>query len=143
MKITTDIFNNFEADLDNEQTKLLFLIPLIQIAWECEAISPREKQTIFSAAREDGIDERHKLNYVLDKLLTNQPSQDFFEDCLLEIKNRLLIMTVVERKTIRTRILARCKQVAASAGGKSLMDINHHISDRELDLLANIHDTLN
>ena len=142
MKITIEIFGNFERELNKQETVLLFICPLIQTAWECEAISPRERQVIFKSAREDGIDERSDLNNTLNDLLKNQPSQEFFEECLLEIKKRLLEMTVISRKALRARILSRCREVAESAGGKSLMDINHHISDRELDLLANIHDTL-
>lgn len=142
MRVKTAIFKNFAEELNRDEVTLLFLIPLIQTAWACGAISPREKQVIFTTAREDGIDERHNFNDVLNEMLTNQPGKQFFEDCLVEIRSRLLEMTVAERRTTREKILSRCKNVAASAGGKSLMDINHNISDRELDLLSDIHDSI-
>lgn len=144
MKKRTKLFANIEevGQLTDEEISLLFLTPLVQTAWVCGGISPREKHVIYKAAREESIDERHHFNDVIDEWLKYQPSQDFFDDCLALINDSLEKMTVKERNSLKSKILQRCNQVAASAGGKSLMDINHHISLQETHLLNKLREIL-
>lgn len=144
MKRRNTLFENTESIdiLTEEERSLLFLMPLIQTAWACGAVSPREKQVIYTAAREESIDERHEFNNAIDEWLNYQPSQEFFEDCLLLISNHLKQMTVKDRKELKAKILSRCDKVAASAGGKSLMDTNHHISAEERHLLNRLREVL-
>lgn len=139
-KLFTDI--NEVEKLTDEEISLLFLTPLVQTAWVCSGVSPREKQVIFTAAREESIDERHEFNEIIDEWLKYQPSQQFFAGCLDLINDSLHKMTVKERNSVKTKILERCNQVAASAGGKSLMDINHHISPQETHLLNKLREVL-
>ena len=122
---------------------LLFLVPLVQVAWAHGAISPRERQLIFEAARIEGIDGRDALNDVLADWLLNQPGQKFFNDCLQLINEKLTQMTVKERNQRKASILDYGKRVAAAAGGKSLMDINHDISEEEQATLNEISEMMN
>ena len=124
-----------QKELSEIEPAFLNLMPLVQIAWAHGAISPREKRLIFEAARADSIDERSPLNDTLADLLKYQPSQAFFDDCLSLIAKNLRQMTVRERTDLRDKILRRCREVAASAGDKSLMDLNHRISPEEKNLL--------
>jgi hypothetical protein len=144
MKKRTDLFLNAEStdELKTEEISLLYLMPLIQMAWICGAISPHEKQVIFSAARLEGIDELHEFNNVIDEFLTYQPSQVFFDKCLLLINTGFENMTVKERKKIKETILQGCNQVAASAGDKSQMDTNHIVSPEESHLLNRLKELL-
>jgi hypothetical protein len=144
MKKRTNLFLNTESTdaLTNDEISLLYLMPLIQTAWVCGAVSPREKQVIFSAARLESIDERHEFNNVIDEFLSYQPSQAFFEKCLLLINSGFENMTVKERTKIKETILQRCNQVAASAGEKSPMDTNHAISPEESHLLNRLKEIL-
>lgn len=144
MKKRNSLFANIENinGLTNEEISLLFLTPLVQTAWVCGAVSPREKQVIYTAAREESIDERHQFNDIINEWLNYQPSQLFFEGCLALINNSLEQMTVKERSLKKAKILERCNQVASSAGTKSLMDINHHISPQETHLLNRLRDVL-
>ncbi len=68
--------------LSDPEMPLLFLVPLIETAWAHGAIARNEKQLIFTAAREEQIDEKHPLNGTLDELLIYQPGQQFFDGCL-------------------------------------------------------------
>jgi hypothetical protein len=144
MKKRTRLFTDLESvdNLTDEEKSLLFLTPLVQTAWVCGGISPREKQVIYRAAREEAIDERHQFNDVIDEWLKYQPSRMFFEDCLELINDSLEKMTVKERSTLKSKILERCNQVASAAGSKSLMDINHHISLDETHLLNRLREVL-
>jgi hypothetical protein len=144
MKKRTNLFLNTESidELTTDEVSLLYLMPLIQMAWICEAVSPREKQVIFTAARSQAIDEQHDFNNVIDEFLTYQPSQLFFEKCLELINSGLESMTVIERNKIKATILQHCKEVAASAGEKSPMDVNHNISLEEFHLLNRFREIL-
>lgn len=124
--------------MTDEDMSLLFLMPLVQMAWAHGAISPREKRVIFDAAREEGIDHRSSLNDTLDRWLVYQPSRPFYDECSGLIKTALKTMTVKVRDQKRDKIVERCRTVAASAGGKSLMDINHHVSTEERELLGEL-----
>lgn len=132
----TKTFQMFtEENLPQTVENLLYIVPLIEMAWAHGAVSKREKQMIFAAAREDQIDERDSLNVTLDNLLSYQPSREFFDECLSLIADNLRAKTVKTRSELREKIIGRCLIVAASAGEKSPMDINHHISTEERNLL--------
>lgn len=132
--------NEQQHTSDNE---LLFLMPLVQTAWSHGAIAARERYLIFEAAREDGIDERSSLNDRLDNYLVNQPGQRFFAECLDEIGSILQEMTVNERESLKAKIVKRCQNVAASAGGNSAMDVSAFISAEERRTLTEISEKLN
>ena len=131
-----------QSEMLDEDMSLLFLIPLVQMAWAHGAISPREKQVIFDAAREEGIDHRSSSNDTIDNWLVYQPSRQFYDECLLLLQSKLQTMTVKERDQKRHRILTRCQTVAASAGDRSPMDTNHRISPEEKELMAELEEML-
>ncbi len=142
--INTNYFadKSSQNEMTDEDTSLLFLIPLVQMAWVHGAISPREKQVIFDAAREEGIDHRSSLNDTIDNWLVYQPSRQFYDECLLLIQTELQSMTVKERDQKRNKLLTRCQTVAASAGDRSPLDVNHRISLEEKELLAELKEIL-
>lgn len=144
MKRKTELFRDIDAggELAEEEASLLFLTPLIQTAWVCGAVSPREKQLIFEAAREDGIDERHRFNVVIDEWLSYQPSLQYFDHCLDLINISLDNRTVKERTALKRKMLDRCHKVASSAGDRSLMDVDHGISQVERHFLGRLTEIL-
>ena len=121
--------------LNEAEMPLLFLIPLVETAWAHGAIARNEKQLIFTAAREERIDEKHFLNETLDELLVYQPGQEFFGECLSLIKSRLAAMTVKDRESKRSKLVERCRKIAAAAGGNSTMDVNNFTSPEEREVL--------
>ena len=129
---------NFSRQPEELENELLFLMPLVQTAWAHGAIAAREKHLIFEAAREDGIDERDSINDRLDNYLTNQPSLNFFHECLSKIAGILQAMTVNERESLKSKIIKRCRNVADSAGGNSKMDVSAFTSAEERATLAQI-----
>lgn len=129
--------------LSAAEMPLLFLVPLVETAWAHGAIARNEKQLIFTAAREERIDEKHPLNETLDEMLVYQPRQLFFDDCLSLIKSELAAMPVKEREPKRSKLIDRCKQIAAVAGGNSSMDIDKSVSPEEREVLARLAAELN
>ncbi len=124
--------------LNAAEMPLLFLVPLVETAWAHGAIARNEKQLIFTAAREENIDEKHFLNETLDELLVYQPGQQFFDYSRSLIKAELAAMTVKERESKRAKILDRCRQVAAAAGGSSVMAVDNFTSPEEREVLARL-----
>lgn len=124
--------------LSAAEMPLLFLVPLVETAWAHGAIARNEKHLIFTAAREDLIDEKNQLNEALDELLVYQPGRQFFDDCLSLIKSELTAMTVKERDAIRSKLISRCRQIAAAAGGNSVMDLDKITSPEEREVLARL-----
>jgi hypothetical protein len=131
------------AELSENEIPLLFLVPLIETAWAHGAIARSEKHLIFAAAREEGIDEKHFLNETLDNLLVYQPGRQFFDSCLNRIKGELSSMTVAEREAKLARLINRCREVAAAAGGNSRMDVNNFTSAEEREVLTRLVAELN
>ena len=141
MKHTIDFFQHaieINGSLADEERALLFVLPLIQVAWAHGAISPREALAIFEFAREDGIDATHWFNEKIDSFLVYQPSVKFFDDALGMIGETLSGMTVKHREAEVAKLLSRCEKVAASAGDKSPMDIEHRISSEERRVLDDL-----
>lgn len=130
-------------ELNENEMPLLFLVPLVETAWAHGAVARREKQLIFAAAREEGIHEKHFLNESLDELLIYQPGREFFDSCLMLVKTKLAAMTVAERDPKLAKLISRCRQVAAAAGGNSPMDIDKFTSPEEHEVLTRFISALN
>ena len=145
MKHTIEFFRNTVAEkgeLGEQERALLFLLPLVQVAWAHSAISPREALVIFEAAREEGIDARHWFNEKLDSFLVYQPSSRFFEECIELIGHELSAMKVKERETAVQTLLRRCEAVAAVAGDGTQMDTNHRVTPDEMRVLDQFREIL-
>jgi hypothetical protein len=138
----SDVFIGERTDDSAIEQKLLFLVPLVQIAWSHGIVSTREKRLIFDAAREDGIDERHSLNEKLGEWLVYQPSRRFFNDCLNNLADVLRQMTNKEREQKKSKLLSRCVAVAAVAGDERFDDDIGNISAEERQSLRQILGTL-
>jgi hypothetical protein len=120
-----------------DERRLLFLAPLVQVAWAHGVVSGRERHLIFKAAREDEIDERSPLNESLHEWLTNQPSRRFFDRCLDRLGKMLREMTVREREERRSQLLARCRSIAQVSDDERF-DCGEGISSEERRLLEEI-----
>jgi hypothetical protein len=142
MKHTIDFFRHAieeNGHLADDERALLFVLPLIQVAWAHGAISPREALAIFEIAREDGIDATHWFNEKIDSFLVYQPSMNFFDDAIGMIRETLSGMMVKEREAEIAKMLSRCEKIAASAGDRSPMDVDHRISAEERRVLDDLY----
>ncbi|MDI1240955.1 MAG: hypothetical protein PSX80_03415 [bacterium] len=134
MKHTIDFFRNAieeRGSLSEDERTLLFMLPVIQVAWAHGAISPREALAIFEMAREDGIDSTHWFNEKIDAFLVYQPSAQFYEDALELIRSTVGDMTVRQRESAVSQLISRSEKVAAAAGDRSPMDVDHRVSEQE------------
>ena len=134
---TPQVVSSESNDDSTIEQRLLFLVPLVQVAWSHGIVSTREKHLIFEAARADGIDERHAHNDILDKWLNDQPNRQFYNDSLERLSGILHEMTVRNRESERSKLLSRCTRVAAVTNDERF-DCDGSISAEERGLLAQI-----
>lgn len=137
-KVATE--NDTAGAIDDDSTieqRLLFLVPLVQVAWSHGIVSTREKHLVYEAARADGIDDQHAHNDILSKWLNDQPNRQFYNDSLERLSGILHGMTVRNRESERSKLLSRCTRVAAVTNDERF-DCDGSISAEERGLLAQI-----
>src|SRR5581483_9141016 len=74
-----------ELGYTRETIALLYLAPLLQVAWADGRISPRESSLILRAAHYRGIDEQHPAYAKLTAWLDERPPEEFFAQTLRAI----------------------------------------------------------
>jgi hypothetical protein len=100
-----------------ETVPLLYLVPLVHVAWIDGTVSPRAAEYIIAAARGDGIDDRSVADHLLREWLRSKPSDGFFPDALDAIRSVLQQQASVERRRYIQTLLQHCATVAAASGG--------------------------
>jgi hypothetical protein len=135
-----EILNDLqELGYTPETVMLLHLAPLIQTAWAEGGITPRERELIIKAARSRGIDAGTAADVQLATLLTERPSEEFFEKTLRAIGAILQAQPPeVGEKTARD-LVALSAAIAAASGG--IMGF-HTVSEGERQMLAHISEEL-
>ena len=135
-----EILNDLqELGYTPETVMLLHLTPLIQTAWAEGGITERERELIIKAARSRGIDAGTAADAQLTMLLTDRPSEAYFEKTLRAIGAILQAQPPdVGQKTAHDLVLLSTA-IAAVSGG--IMGF-HTVSDEERQILAHISEEL-
>ena len=135
-----DILNDLqELGYTPETVMLLHLTPLIQTAWAEGGITERERELIIKAARSRGIDAGTAADAQLTTLLTDRPSEAYFEKTLRAIGAILQAQPPdVGQKTAHD-LVSLSTAIAAVSGG--IMGF-HTVSDEERQILAHISEEL-
>lgn len=100
-----------------ETVKLLFLVPIVQVAWAEGKVTNRERRLIFAAAREQDIEENSLAYQKLADWLIERPAEEFFDESLQLI--RMILQTLPREKQQESKInlFSHCTEVAAASGG--------------------------
>jgi hypothetical protein len=96
---------------------LLFLAPLVRMAWADGSVSPKEHKMIVELARKDGVAKHGVADLLLAEWLAKKPSEDFFYDTLLAIRAVLLAIPREQADVRRQEIISRAKDIAAAPEG--------------------------
>jgi hypothetical protein len=133
-----DILNDLqELGYTPETVMLLHLAPLIQTAWAEGGITPRE--LIIKAARSRGIDAGTAADAQLTRLLTERPSEEFFEKTLRAIGAILQTQPPEVREKTAHDLVSLSAAIAAVSGG--IVGFRT-VSDEERQILAHISEEL-
>jgi hypothetical protein len=99
---------------DDTTVMLLFVVPLVQVAWADGAISPIERDHIMAIAALRGVESNTPAHRQLMAWLDRQPQPEFFEGTLKAIEGVLSSLLPTERKSRREALLLCCRDAAAA-----------------------------
>jgi hypothetical protein len=113
-----EILNDLETlGYTPETVTLLYLVPLLQIAWAEGGVSDRERALIIEAARARGIEEGSAADRQLATWLASRPPADLFEKTLRAIGTILHSRPQEEREESQRDLLSYCTAIASASGG--------------------------
>lgn len=120
-----------------ETVQLLYLLPLVQVAWSEGRVTPQERDLIIQAARLRGIQDGSVAYQKLSEWMVERPTEDFFEKTLRVIQAILQVLPPKERESTKADLVTYCTRVADASGG--LMGfLGSKMTREERDLLQHI-----
>lgn len=99
---------------DESTIMLLFVVPLIEVAWTDGGISKTERDHILAIASLRGVNANTPAYYKLTSWLDHQPRGEFFEANLRLIQNILNALPDADARAFREALLVCCRDTAAS-----------------------------
>jgi hypothetical protein len=100
-----------------DTVQLLYLIPLVQVAWSEGGAADREREMILNVAETQGIRPGSLAHQHLIQWLTVKPSKRFFEDNLHAIRVIFELLPPEQREAGRRNLIAACSQIASIVEG--------------------------
>jgi hypothetical protein len=118
---------------------LLYLVPLIQVAWAEGSVSKHERTLILEAAGARGIEFGSSAYECLSEWLNVRPMEAFFERTLHVIRALLQILPLEQRETVKRDLVSYCTKVAEVSGGFiGFLGSSRRVCTEERELLARI-----
>ncbi len=115
---------------------LLYLVPLVQVAWAEGSVSKSERELILEAARLRGIEAGSAAYEQLIGWLNEQPTEEFFARTLRVISALLQALPPEQREAGKRDLVAYCTQVAGISGG--FVSFGGKVCQEERELLERI-----
>lgn len=125
-----------DAGFDIETFRLLYLVPLIQVAWSDGGVSQRERDQVLEIASLHGIKAGSAAHDRLVAWLTDCPSDQFFQACMRGVRAMLRHRPPAEAQALRRDLVWSCTQIASAAGG--FLGLGSRISREEELMLAQL-----
>ena len=146
-KVTGITDEDLLRDLDElgytrETVMLLYLVPLVEVAWAEAGVAEEERSLILEAARLRGLDEASAAHKELTQWLKHRPPEEFFEKTLRLIRAVLQTLPPEEREHETQDISAYCIRIAKASHSFGFLTTGH-ISAEERQILERIIATLN
>ena len=118
---------------------LLYLVPLIQVAWAEGSVSKHERQLILEAAGARGIEFGSTAYECLTEWLNVRPMEEFFERTLRVISVLLQTLPQQQRENSKRDLVSYCAKVAEASGGFiGFLGSRRRVCTEERELLARI-----
>lgn len=109
-----------KAELDetlNDYSKLIPLVPLVKTAWAEGRITKRERELIFEAAKNMGIQPGSGSYRRLSDWFELHPTEEFYDESLKRLRGEFEKLPEEERTLRRLDVLSDCVNVAEASGG--------------------------
>lgn len=123
-----------ELGYTRETVMLLYLVPLVEVAWAEGGVAEEGRDLILEAARLRGIDEGSAAYKELSQRLKHRPSKEFFDKALRLIKTVLQILPPEEREHETQDLISYCLRIAKASHGFGFFHTGH-ISAEERRIL--------
>lgn len=106
-----------EVGVRAETLAAVSFIPMIEVAWCDGSVSPEERKVVLNAASAHGISEDSAAIEALKHWLNQRPDSRVVEAWRAYVREMNRIMPRESLAAMKTRMLDRCRRVAAAAGG--------------------------
>jgi len=111
--ITDELLRDLQSlGYTRETLSLLYMIPLVYVAWSEGFVSDLERKRIFTIAHTRGIQDNSKAHKQLSTWLDEQPTEEFFGKSLGIIQTLLHSLPPDEEEKEKRELIAECHQVA-------------------------------
>lgn len=118
-----------------ETVQLLYVVPLVQVAWASGDMHPKEREMVIQAARTRGVAPGSPADQKLNEWLTHQPSHEFFENTLRAIRVFIASLPPEEQAEAQRDLVSYCTRIAEAS--RSLLGFGI-VSDDERKALEEI-----
>lgn len=125
---------------NRDTLSLMYLVPLLYVAWSEGFVTAPERAQIIEAARSRGIAEGSAADVQLARWLNVRPSDEFFETTFGIIQTLLDHLSPEESEARKQSLVAYCTQVASASGG--LLGLWNTVSEIEHEAINHIATTL-
>ena len=125
-----------EMGFDRATVVVLFLIPLIQVAWSDGSISDRERTLILEAAHAHGVKEGTPAHEKLNAWLAARPPEQTSERALHVMRDLMVFQSTDAREATTGRLIDACERIAAASGG--FLGLGSKISAEEAAVMKRV-----
>ena len=125
-----------DAGFDIDTFRVLYLVPLIQVAWSDGGVSPRERDKVLEIAGLHGIKQGGTAQERLQAWLNERPSDRFFKTCLRGIRAMIGDRPRLEAQSLHRDLVWYCTRIASASGG--FLGLLPRISKEEESVLAQL-----
>jgi tellurite resistance protein len=120
-----------ELGFDADTTRILHLMPLVEVAWADGSLTGKERRVILNAAEAHGVEPGSQAAILLASMLEKKPTDQVL-DYILEILRQVL----AARNMHPADVLEACLDVARASGG--ILGMGEKISDDERQMIERI-----
>ena len=125
-----------EMGYDRETVFLLFLIPLLQVAWSDGKLSEKERALILEVGHTYGVKEGHPAYQKLQGWLNSKPSKETFDRALTVIRAIMSFQTWEQREAAAQKLVDASERIAAASGG--FLGLGSKVSAEEKAVLRRV-----
>jgi hypothetical protein len=125
-----------EMGFDRATVVVLFLVPLLQVAWSDGSISDRERTLILEAAHAHGVKEGTPAHEKLNEWLAARPPEETSGRALQVIRDLMIFQSADARQATTGKLMDACERIAAASGG--FLGLGSRISPEEAAVMKRV-----
>ena len=125
-----------ELGFDRATVVVLFLVPLLQVAWSDGSIADRERALLLEAAHAHGVKEGTPAHAKLNEWLNAKPPEQMVDRALQVIRDIMAFQSTDARQATTDKLLNACERIAAASGG--FLGLGSKISPEEAAVMKRV-----